>query len=53
MLYDELLADQLAKDEQPLVIGHLTTDWDSKKYIEVVNPTPENLRHLLHAGSEL
>ncbi|CAC5369985.1 unnamed protein product [Mytilus coruscus] len=49
-LYGELLADQLAEDEQPLVIGQLTTDGDShayrgfsKKHSEVVNLTPGKL----------
>ncbi|CAG2188308.1 unnamed protein product [Mytilus edulis] len=31
-LYGELLAEQLAKDEQPLVIGQLTRDGDSYAY---------------------
>ncbi|CAG2193999.1 unnamed protein product [Mytilus edulis] len=57
-LYGELLADQLAEDEQPLVIGQLTTDGDShayrgfsKKHSESVNLTPENLRDPRHLES--
>ncbi|CAC5404656.1 unnamed protein product [Mytilus coruscus] len=49
---------QLAEDEQPLVIGQLTTDGDShayrgfsKKHSEVVNLTPENLRDPRHLVS--
>ncbi|VDI09451.1 Hypothetical predicted protein [Mytilus galloprovincialis] len=57
-LYGELLAEQLAEDEQPLVIGQLTRDWDShayrgfsKKHSESVNLTPENLRDPRHLAS--
>ncbi|CAC5405295.1 unnamed protein product [Mytilus coruscus] len=57
-LYGKLLTDQITKDEQPLVIGQLTTDGDShtyrgfiKTYNEVVNLTPENLRDLRHLAS--
>ncbi|CAC5375536.1 unnamed protein product [Mytilus coruscus] len=57
-LYGELLADQLAEDEQPLVIGQITTDGDShayrgfsKKHSEVVNLTPENLPDPRHLAS--